>query len=123
MDVAIVVPLGAFIAIVTVVWVFQHFAAKKRAEAYATVRLAIEKGQEVTPEAMEALTSIAHPLADLRRGVLLLALTFAFVALAGIVSTEDEEAVRPLLGIAVFPLSLGLAYIGLHIFTNDKKTA
>lgn len=123
MDVAIFVPLGAFLAIVAIVWISQHFTAKKRAEAYATVRMAIEKGQEVTPEAMEAMTRIAHPLADLRRGVLLIALTFAFVALAIIVSTEEEDAIRPLLGIAVFPLSLGLAYIGLHVFTNDKKTA
>ena len=123
MDVAIFVPLGAFLAIVVIVWISQHFTAKKRAEAYATVRMAIEKGQEMTPEAMEAMTRIAHPLADLRRGVLLIALTFGFVALAIIVSTEDEDAIRPLLGIAVFPLSLGLAYIGLHVFTNEKKNA
>lgn len=123
MDPGIFVPFIVFGAIVAVVWVTQYFASRKRAEAYATVRLAIEKGQEVTPEAMEQMTRIAHPLADLRRGVLLLAITVAFVALAGIVSTEEEDAVRPLLGIAVFPLSVGLAYIGLHFFAREKKTA
>ncbi len=123
MDVAIIVPVSAFAALVLIVWLANHFAAKKRADAYATVRMAIEKGQEVTPEAMESMTRITHPKADLRRGILLLALTGAFVALAGIVATEDEEAVRALLGISVFPLSIGLAYIGLHFFTNDQKTA
>ncbi len=118
----IVIPVAVFASIVAVVWVSQHFSAKKRADAYATVRSAIEKGQEITPEAMESMTRLAHPLADLRRGVLLIALTIAFAALAGIVSTEDEEAVRPLLGISVFPLTLGLAYIGLHFFANPKNT-
>lgn len=121
MDPGIFVPFTVFGALVAIVWVMQYFAARKRADAYATVRAAIEKGQEVTPEAMEQMTRIAHPLADLRRGVLLLAITVAFVALAGIVSTEEEDAVRPLLGIAVFPLSLGLAYIGLHVFARDKS--
>ena len=117
----IVVPVSIFGAIVLIVWLTQMYTARKRSEAFATLRAAIEKGQEVTPEAMEAMSRAGHPLADLRRGILLLALAFGFVGLAAIVGTEEEEAIRPLLGIGVFPLALGLAYIGLHVFTNGKS--
>lgn len=121
MGVEIIVPLGLFASIVTVIWASQHYTAKKRAEAYATVRHAIEKGQEITPEAMEAMTRMAHRLADLRRGILLIALTVAIGGLGLLVGAEEEEAIRPMMGIALFPLTLGLAYIGLHYFANDNK--
>ena len=123
MQESIIVPFIVFTSTVLVVWIFNFFAARKRAEAFATLRLAIEKGQEVTPEAMESLSRLSHPLADLRRGVVLVALAAGFMALAGIVSTEEEQAVRPLLGVSVFPLFLGLAFLGLHVFTNKKTAA
>lgn len=119
----IVVPLAAFTTVVAIVWAIQHYAAKKRAEAYATVRLAIEKGQEITPDAMEAMTRLAHPLADLRRGILLLALTVAIAGFGWLVSMEEDEALGPLLGISLFPACLGLAYIGLHYFANANKSS
>ncbi len=123
MDENIFVPAVVFGSIVAVVWLFQHFAAKKRIEAYATLRTAIEKGQEITPEAMEAMTRISNPTADLRRGVVLIALAFAFATLALIVGSEEEDAIRPLLGIGVFPLFLGLAFLGLHVSTNKTTSA
>lgn len=119
----IVVPVAVFGTILAIVWAALHYSAKKRIEAYATVRVAIEKGQQVTPEAMEAMTRLAHPLADLRRGIILIAVTFAIVGFAMVIGTEEEEALRPLLAIAIFPLTVGLAYIGLHYFANDKKPA
>ena len=34
---------------------------------------------------------------------------------------REPDAVRPMLGVGVFPLFLGLAFLGLHFFANDKK--
>ncbi len=119
----IVVPTGMFAAIVAAIWLVNWFAMRKRAEAFATLRLAIEKGQEITPAAMEAMSRMKHPKADLRSGILCIALALAFGALAAIVGSAEPEAIRPMLGVGVFPLFLGLAFIGLHVFTNDKPAA
>lgn len=119
----IVVPTGFFAAIVAGIWLVNWFALKKRAEAFATLRLAIEKGQPITPEAMEAMSRMKHPKGDLRAGILCIALALAFGALAAIVGSAEQEAIRPLLGVGVFPLFLGLAFIGLHVFTNDRSAA
>ncbi len=125
MDVAIFVPIGLFAAIVLGIWVVLHFGLRRRQEAYQTIRLAIEKGQVVTPETMESLAMLANPKADLRRGVIFVAIAVSIAAFAGILSvtvTRDEpEAMGALLGIAVFPLFLGLSFLGLHFFASDRK--
>lgn len=119
----IVVPTGFFAAVVAGIWLVNWFGQKKRAEAFATLRLAIEKGQEITPEAMAAMARMKHPKADLRSGIICIALALAFGALAGIIGSEEPDVIRPMLGVGVFPLFLGLAFIGLHIFTNDRTPA
>jgi hypothetical protein len=119
----IVVPTGFFLSIVGGIWLVNWFGLKKRAEAFATLRLAIEKGQPITPEAMEAMSRLKHPKGDLRAGILCISLALAFGALAGIIGSDEPDAIRPMLGAGVFPLFLGLAFIGLHVFTNDRSAA
>ncbi|MDZ4762752.1 MAG: DUF6249 domain-containing protein [Alphaproteobacteria bacterium] len=122
MQAEIFIPIVFFGSLVLIVWLVLMFSSRKRAEAFQTLRLAIEKGQEITPAAMDAMARLGHPLADLRRGIVFLALALAVGALAGIVGSEEPDAIRPMLGIAVFPLFLGLAFLGLHIFASDKKS-
>lgn len=122
MEVEILIPIAFFGMIVLIVWFVVNGGAKKRAEAFQTLRLAIEKGQVIPPEAMESMTRMVSPLADLRRGIIFLALAGAFGAVAGIVGSAEPEAIRPLLGVAVFPLFVGLAFLGLHFFANDKTS-
>ncbi|MBI1361856.1 MAG: hypothetical protein GC155_16390 [Alphaproteobacteria bacterium] len=117
----IVVPIALFTTIVLVVWASLHFTQKKRAEAFQTLRLAIEKGQQISPEAMEAMARMAPPMRDMRLGIIFISIALAFGALAGIIGTEEQEALRPILGIGVFPLFLGLAFIGLHLFANESR--
>ena len=123
----IVVPVVLFGSVVAVVWAILHFSQKRRAEAFQTLRLAIEKGQEITPEAMAAMARMSSPNRDIRLGVIFISIALAFGALGLIISSGEavdmHEAMRPLLGVAVFPLFLGLAFIGLHFFANDAKRA
>ena len=125
MEESIVIPLGMFAMITLIVWMFQFFAAKKRIEAFQTLRLAIEKGQPLTPESLAAMSRIAPAKADLRRGIVFIAIAAAFGALAAILgigtNAEMQESVRPILGVGVFPLSIGLAFLGLHAFAGDKS--
>jgi hypothetical protein len=126
MEEAVFIPITFFITIIAVVWLFQHFAMRKRMEAFQTLRLAIEKGQAVTPETLEAMARISSPIADLRRGIVFIAIAAGFGAFALIlagnrVDQEWQEAMRALLGIASFPLFIGLAFLGLHFFANESK--
>jgi Domain of unknown function (DUF6249) len=123
----IVVPVVLFGSIVAIVWAIMHFSQKRRAEAFQTLRLAIEKGQEITPEAMAAMARMNSPNRDIRLGVIFISIALACGALGLIIGSGEgadmHDAIRPLLGIAVFPLFLGLAFIGLHFFANDSKRA
>jgi hypothetical protein len=125
---AVFIPISFFIMIISVVWLFQHFAMRKRMEAFQTLRLAIEKGQPVTPETLEAMARLSSPIADLRRGVVFVAIALGFALFATIISwgrpageEEWQEVMRALYAVATFPLSIGLAFLGLHFFANENK--
>jgi hypothetical protein len=127
MDVEILIPVASFAMIVAIVWLLQHFAFRKRSEAFQTLRLAIEKGQPLTPDALDAMARISSPIADLRRGIVFISIAAGFAAFATIIGTgpgwDDGrvEVMRGLYGIATFPLFIGLAFLGLHFFANESK--
>ncbi|HEV7693637.1 MAG TPA: DUF6249 domain-containing protein [Hyphomonadaceae bacterium] len=125
MDEAVFIIPVVFITPVLIVWVFQHFAAKKRLEAYKTIQVAIEKGQPVTPETMESMARLRSPIADLRWGIIFMAVAAGFASFATIVTfghdSEGEDIRRALYGIASFPAFIGLAFLGLHFFANESK--
>lgn len=127
MNPEIFIPLTFFAAIVAIVWLFQHFAHRKRSEAFQTLRLAIEKGQPLTPETLESMARISSPIADLRRGIVFIAIAAGFAAFATILGTglayDDGrvEVMRGLYGVATFPLFIGLAFLGLHFFANESR--
>lgn len=116
----IFVPIFIFAAIVAIVWLFSHYNYKKRLTAHETLRLAVEKGQEVSPELVERMSYLNDPVkSDLRRGVLLIAFGVAFMILGAIMPHDEPEAMRGILGVSSFPVVLGLAYLGLWKFSHD----
>lgn len=126
MGVEVLIPVASLAMIVAVVWLFQHFAFRKRSEAFQTLRLAIEKGQPISPEALEAMARISSPIADFRRGIVFVAIAAGFAAFATILgwgrSGDDwPEVMRALYGVATFPLFIGAAFLGLHFFANENK--
>lgn len=126
MDEAIFIPITFFAMVVGIIWLFQHFALKKRIEAFQTLRLAIEKNQPLTPEALESMARISSPIADLRRGIVFVAIAAGFAAFAtilawGRVDHDWQEVMRALYGVAMFPLFIGVAFLGLHFFANERK--
>jgi hypothetical protein len=126
MEEGIFIPITFFAMVVGLVWLFQHFALKKRIEAFQTLRFAIEKGQTITPETLESMARMSSPIADLRRGIVFVSIALGFAAFAVILAgnrTGDEwpEVMRGLLGVATFPLFVGLGFLGLHFFANESK--
>lgn len=124
MGVEILVPVAFFASIVGIVWLNSYFNGRKRMTIHETLRHAIDKGQTLSPELLQNMSLVTDPVrADLRRGVLFLAFGAAFAVLGTLIGMEESEAITPLLGIATFPIFMGIAYIGLWAFGRDKTEA
>lgn len=124
MDAELIVPVTMFASIVGIVWLVSHFNYKKRLTLHETMRHAVEKGQDMSGDLMEKLALITDPVrADLRKGVLFLAFGAAFGFLATMIGMENGEAIMPMIGIASFPVFLGLAYLGLWKFGHGGRNA
>jgi hypothetical protein len=116
----VVIPIFIFASIVGVIWLFSHYNYKKRLTAHETLRLAVEKGQEVSPELVERMSYLNDPAkSDLRRGILLIAFGAAFICLGLLIPHDEPEALRGMLGVSSFPIILGFAYLGLWRFSHD----
>jgi len=121
----IIVPIGAFAMVVAIVVLPFYFKSRERREMQRTLRVAIEKGQPMPPEVIDAMTkTVKLPptrLRDLRTGVIWLAVG---VGVAGatyfgdfIHGDHDFDG----FGIACIPAVIGVAYIVLSFFNPNKE--
>jgi hypothetical protein len=121
----VIIPIAIFGVLALIVWMSLFFAAKRRLEAFKTLQLAIEKGQPLTPDALDSMARLRSPIADLRWGIIWVAIAAGFGSFATIISfgqgSEAEDVRRAIYGIASFPLFIGLAFLGLHFFANESK--
>ena len=117
--VAVFIPITIMIsgAIVFIVFLFLRY--RTRYDYQRTVRLAVEKGQQLTPEFLERLNDRAlkqerNPNRDLRLGAISVAIGLAIGSFGLILGEPD--AVRPLMGVGNLPLLVGLALLALWKF-------
>ncbi|MEO0882721.1 MAG: DUF6249 domain-containing protein [Pseudomonadota bacterium] len=104
-------------------WLILHFGDKRRQAAHDTVRLALEKGQDLSPELIVTLSLVSDPkTSDLRRGVILLSIGIAISVFGILIAEADPDARMALTGIAIFPAILGVAYLGLWRFAHGRKS-
>ncbi|TFG42121.1 MAG: hypothetical protein E4H42_00330 [Chromatiales bacterium] len=112
------VPIVLFIGITVVFVALFWFRYKARSEMQSTIRAALDKGQELTPEVIDRL---GHPKAskdkDLRMGIIWIAVALGLVGFGFGIPDEDDVA-RIFAGIAGFPFVIGIAYLILHKFTD-----
>ncbi len=105
------------VAPVVLLGVFFWFRYKTRQQMQETIRIAMDKGQELSPELIDRL---GHPKApkdkDLRLGVIWIAVAIGFAMLS--FGIPEEEATGPILGVAAFPGAIGIAYLILHKFAR-----
>ena len=117
----VLIPLVVFGSIALIAYFTLHFSYKKRMVVYETIRVAIEKTGNADPQLIEAIVKEnVGRNGDLRRGIILVAIAVAFVALG--YSIPEEEALGPMLGVAAFPGLVGLAYITFHFFAPREPT-
>jgi hypothetical protein len=115
------IPIVMFIATATVFVFFFWFRYRSRAEMQHTIRAALERGQELTPEIIDRLGQPkAREHADRRRAIIAIALGIAVAAFGFILGEED--AVRPFLAISAFPFTLGIGYLIISRFSEQKPS-
>ncbi|MDG2529529.1 DUF6249 domain-containing protein [Caulobacter endophyticus] len=126
MELGILVPLAPFIMVVCIVVIPMWLKSRDRREMQATVRAAIEKGQPLPPELIEALSKEVKPpressaLRDMRVGVILIAVGAGLAVLGFMLGQIADEALHPVMGAAAIPALIGVAYVILSFFNPNK---
>lgn len=124
MDFTMLIPISFFAMIGAIVIVPVWLKSRERRELQGTLRAAIDKGQPLPAEIIDAMTKNVKiaptSLSDLRTGVLWLAVGLGLGAFGFMVGYEEADAFQPLVGIASIPAIIGLAYIVLSFFNPNK---
>ena len=112
------VPIAMFASMTIIFCALFWLRYKTKEGMQQTFRAALDKGQELTPEVIDRL---GHPKPakdkDLRLGIIWIAVAIGLTAFGFGIPDEDDVA-RIFMGIAAFPLVLGIAYLILHRFTG-----
>ena len=114
------VPLGFFAALTVILAFFFLFRARNRREMQQTIRAAIEKGQELTPELVESLGKPETPSKDkdLRLALIWLAIAAGLTLFGLGMGRFEEEVFSAMLAISAFPFMIGVAYLIMWRFTE-----
>ena len=123
----ILIPLSLFAMIAALVIVPRYFKSVERQKMAETLRVAIEKGQPLPTEIIDAMSTNVRtpglppsPARDLRTGIIWLGIGVGLAAMGAALSFEEADALYPLLGVAAFPVFIGLAFVALALLNKSK---
>ncbi|KQY87006.1 MULTISPECIES: DUF6249 domain-containing protein [unclassified Brevundimonas] len=127
----ILIVLIIFTAITAVIFGPSYLKSREKRDIQTTVRHAIDKGQQLPADLIDAMTrDVASKLPsrtrDLRRGVIWLAVgvgltAFGYMTQFGWHDHDVEGVAGGLMGIAAIPATIGLAFIILSFFNPNKE--
>jgi hypothetical protein len=110
-----------FAGLTVVFSLLMWFRYRSRREMQETLRVALDKGQDLTPEIIDRL---GHPKAapdkDFRLSVIWLAIAVGLALIGFTLPVPNGEAFRGMLAGAAFPFAIGVAYMVLHFFGARK---
>ncbi len=103
----------------------RYFKYRERERMQDTIRAAIEKGQQLPPEVLDAMTRDVRPASsrgrDMRVGVIWVAIAVAFAAFGYFLGTFTSDIPEHVFyGIAALPGAIGVAFIILSFFNKDR---
>jgi bacteriorhodopsin len=115
------VPIALFTGLTIVVCVFYWFRYRTRSDMQATIRTALEKGQELTPDIIDRLGAPKRPRdKDLRVALVFLAIAVGMSIFGFMIPDDDQEVTQIFMGMASFPFFIGLAYMIMWRFTEKS---
>ena len=124
----ILIPISLFAMIAALVIAPRYFKSMERQKMADTLRAAIEKGQPLPSEVIDAMSSnvrspvmLPSPQRDLRTGIIWLGVGVGLAALGLAMSFEEPDVLFPCLGLASFPIFIGLAFVTLGLLNRTKS--
>lgn len=117
------VPISMFAGLTIIISLFFWFRFRARSEMQQTIRSAIDKGQELSPELVESLgtSQKRSKYQDLRNGMIWLAVAVG-IALFGVAMGQIEQEVMHIMaGISAMPFMIGIAYVIMYRVTERGK--
>lgn len=118
------IPIFFFGMIAAIVIVPRYFKSLERQKVAETLKVAIEKGQPLPPEVVDAIAKDAKlpPSSgrDLRTGIIWLGVALGLAAFGIAIGFEEPDATFPMMAFAAFPGFIGLAFIVLGLINRDK---
>lgn len=116
------IPIVMFISIAVVLIFLLWFRFRSRDGMQQTIRMALDKGHELTPEIIDRL---GHPKAgkyrDLRLGVIWISIAIGLALIAIAVGNFATEALHGTLASAGLPFAIGVGYLILYRFTGGEE--
>jgi hypothetical protein len=120
----ILIPITLFIMIGAIVIAPRYFRSMERQKMADTLRVAIEKGQPLPAEVVDAMASNTKlppsPARDLRTGIIWLGVAVGLAVFGIALGYAEPDATYPLIAIAAFPGFIGLAFIVLGLINRNK---
>jgi len=117
--VEILVPIALFTAIAASIVAVSRYRHKSHTNASEVMKTIAEKGEPLTPDIIQSLgIRPSKPHGDLRIGSVLVAFALATILFGRII--PEDEATLVMGGLAMFPLFVGIAFIGLWFFISRK---
>ena len=120
----ILVPISLFAMIAAIVIVPRYFKSLERQKVADTLRAAIEKGQPLPPEIVDAIARDTKlppsPSRDLRTGIIWLGVAVGLACFGIAIGFEEPDATFPMIAFAAFPGFIGLAFIVLGLINRNK---
>lgn len=125
MGAEVLIPLAGIFMIIAVTVGPAWLKSRERLDMQATLRSAVEKGQPLPPELIDALTKeqtrkLPSASRDLRIGVILLALSAGVAGAFLMLGYGSDNDATYVAGFAAIPGMIGLAFIVLSFFNKNK---
>lgn len=117
----VLVPMTIFGSVVLIFWIIYSNGVKRRNAELETVRSIVDKTGEASPELIKAIGKPRRMKnADLRKGLVLIAIALAFAGLGQLIPA-GEDAAGPMMGVALFPGLVGFVYVLFHFMGGDRN--
>ena len=116
--IALFIPIVSLLGIVFILAFVAKIRHATRTEMQQTIRLALEKGQELSPEVIDQLSGPKKGKNhNLKIGLIWIAVALGFAALG--FAVPDDEANRVMVGVAAMPFFIGIAYLVISRFASE----
>ena len=116
------IPIFMFMGLTIVFGLFFWFRMRTRRDMQKTIRTALDKGHELTPEIIDRLgTPKPAKDKDLRVALVWLALALGLAVFGFVFPEYEDELQQIFMGIAAFPFFIGLAYFIMWRFTEKRS--